>query len=348
MRKLFTVMAALAALAAGRAGAQDMLVNGAGATFPAPLYTKWFAEYHAAHPNMQFNYQSIGSGGGIQQFTAGTVDFGASDAAMLPAELEKAPDVVHIPTVLGAVVVTYNVEGLSSLKLTPEALAGIFLGKVKRWNDPAIASANAGAKLPDVEIAVMHRADGSGTTNIFTEYLSKVSPEWKAGPGTGKSVSWPAGLGGKGNEGVTGLGKPTPGSIGYVELAYAKQNNLPVAALKNRAGAFVTPSIATTSAAAAGVVLPTDFHDVSSISATNADGKDAYPIAAFTYLLVHRDAKDASKGKALVEFLHWAIRDGQKFAEPLDYAPLPKPAVEKISKAIGALTVMGKPVASAR
>ncbi len=331
---------AAAALAVPRgASAQSLLITGAGATFPYPLYSKWFSTYHDLHPELSFNYQSIGSGGGIQQLTAGTVDFGASDAPLTDEEWKKIPDVVHIPTVLGAVVVTYNVP-VGGLRLTPDALAGIFLGKITRWNDPAIAAANPGEKLPDTAIAVMHRADGSGTTNIFTDYLSKVSPDWKQKVGMGKSVKWPTGLGGKGNEGVTALVKQMPGAIGYVELAYAKQNKLPAAALRNRAGSFVLPSIESTSAAAAGVELPPDFR----VSVTDAAGKDSYPIASFTYLLVHKNSTDPQKGPALVQFLWWAVHDGQKYAAPLDYAPLPQPVVAKVSKVIEGLTVGGKPV----
>ncbi len=343
MRRFVTSCAALAAMAvAGPAAAEQLLINGAGATFPNPLYQKWFSEYHALNPGIAFNYQSIGSGGGIQQFTAGTVDFGASDAPLTDEEWAKASDAVHIPTVLGAVVITFNAP-VQGLKLTPEVLADIYLGKITRWNDKALAAVNPGLKLPDTDISVMHRADGSGTTNIFTDYLSKVSPEWKAKVGQGKSVKWPVGLGGKGNEGVTGLVKQTPGAIGYVELAYAVQNKLPMAALKNKAGVFVTPSIESTSAAAAGIPMPADYR----VSVTDAEGKDSYPIASFTYLLVHKDAKDGAKGKALVEFLWWAVHDGQKFAGALDYAPLPRAVVEKVSKTIQSLTVQGKPVSIA-
>ena len=325
--------------------AESVLVNGAGATFPFPLYSKWFSDYNKLHPNLRFNYQSIGSGGGIKQITEGTVDFGASDAPMTAEELARAPGVVHVPTVLGAVVVTYNapVEGL---KLTPETLAGVFLGKVVRWNDPALGRDNPGVKLPDAAIAVVRRSDGSGTTAIFTDYLAKVSPEWKSKVGAGKSVKWPVGLGAKGNEGVTGLVKGTPGSIGYVELAYAKQNKLPMAALRNRDGAFVSPGIEATSAAAAGVALPDDFR----VSITDASGKDAYPLASFTYLLVHRDQNDPAKGEAMLRFLWWAVHDGQSVASGLDYAPLPKEVVAKVEKTLQSLTVQGKTLslASAR
>ncbi len=315
-----------AALLLGTASsAQGLLINGAGATFPAPLYQKWFSEYNKLHPNMKFNYQSIGSGGGIKQFTEGTVDFGASDAPMKDDQIAKAPDVVHIPTVLGAVVVAYNVPGLGSLRLSGETLANIFLGKITKWNDPAIVADNPGVKLPDQSIVVARRSDGSGTNAIFTDYLAKVSPELKTKVGAGTSVKWPVGLGGKGNDGVTGLVKTTPGAIGYVELAYALQQKLAVAELKNNDGNWVKASIESTTAAAAGVEMPADFR----VSITNAPGKDAYPIAGFTYLLVHKDSKDAAKGKAIVNFLRWALNDGEKMATPLDYAPLPRGVQER-------------------
>jgi phosphate transport system substrate-binding protein len=335
------ILAAVAAslLSLGAARASTLLITGAGATFPAPLYTKWFSDYHKLKPELAFNYQSIGSGGGIQQITNGTVDFGASDAPMNEEELARLPDAVHVPTVLGAVVVTYNAP-VASLKLDPEALAAIFLGKIARWNDPALAKLNEGVKLPDAAITVAHRSDGSGTTYVFTDYLAKVSPEWKAAVGAGKSVKWPAGLGGKGNEGVTGLVKQTPGAIGYVELAYANQNKLPLAALRNRDGHFVTPSIEATSAAAAGVALPPDFR----VSITDAGGRASWPIASFTYLLVRRDQADARKGEALVRFLWWAVHDGQGLAAPLDYAPLPAPVVAQVEKTLKSLAVQGKPV----
>jgi phosphate transport system substrate-binding protein len=337
MKKL--ALAALLALAASTASAAPVLITGAGATFPFPLYSKWFSDYNKLHPDARFNYQSIGSGGGIQQFTAGTVDFGASDAPMSAEEQAKAPDVVHIPTVLVAVVITYNAP-VQGLRLTPDVLADIFLGKITKWNDPRVATLNPGTKLPDAPFAVVRRSDGSGTTYVFTDYLSKISPEWKEKAGTGKSVSWPVGLGGKGNEGVTGLVKQTPGAIGYVELAYANQNKLSTAILRNKDGNFVAPSIAATSAAAAGVAIPADYK----VSVTNASGKDAWPIASFTYLLVHQDAKDKVKGEELVKFLWWAIHDGQATAAPLEYAPLPGPVVKMLEKTIQDLKVQGKPV----
>ena len=341
MKKM--LLAALVALAGGAAQASGpSRSTGAGATVPNPLDSKWFSEYNKLFPDVRFNYQAIGSGGGIQQFTAGTVEFGATDAPMTAEELAKAPDAVHIPTVLGAVVVTYNAPFVG-LKLTPDVLAGIFLGKITRWNDPAIARVNPGITFPDTAITVVRRSDGSGTTSIFTDYLAKVSPEWKEKVGAGKSVSWPVGLGGKGNDGVTGLIKQTPGSIGYVELAYANQNKLPLTALRNRDGNFVLPSLESTSAAAAGVTMPADYR----VSLTDAAGKDAYPMASFTYLLVHKDAKDAAKGVALANFLWWAVHAGQAYAAPLDYAPLPKPVVGMVEKTIQGLLVQGKPVSLA-
>ncbi len=341
MKKGKITLAALA-LAAGAASsaAGALLVTGAGATFPFPIYSKWFAEYNKLKPELQFNYQSIGSGGGIQQITNKTVDFGASDAPMSDSELDKAPAALqHVPTVLGSVVVTYNAP-MPSLKLSPQALSAIFLGKITKWNDPAIAADNAGAALPDAPIAVVRRSDGSGTTAVFTDYLAKVSDEWKTKVGAGKSVSWPVGLGAKGNEGVTGLVKQTPGAIGYVELAYANQNKLPKAAIKNAAGKFVEPSIEATSAAAAGVEMPADYR----VSITNSAAADAYPIASFTYLLVYKNQENVEKGTALVNFLWWAIHDGQKMAAALDYAPLPAAVVSKVEATLKTLTVAGKAV----
>ena len=340
MKKLLIGAALLLGTAAS---AQGLLINGAGATFPAPLYQKWFSEYNKLNPNIKFNYQPIGSGGGIQQFTAGTVDFGASDAPMKDDQIAKAPDVVHIPTVLGAVVVVYNVPGVKNLRLSGETLANVFLGKITKWSDPAIAADNPGVKMPDQAIVVARRSDGSGTNAIFTDYLSKLSPEFKTKIGTGTSVSWPAGtLGGKGNDGVTGLVKSTPGAIGYVELAYAIQQKLAVAELKNKDGNWVKPSIESTTAAAAGVEMPADYR----VSITNASGKDSYPIAGFTWLLVHRDSKDAAKGTATVNFLRWALTEGEKLATPLDYAPLPKAVQDKVLKTIDTLTVNGAKISA--
>jgi len=337
--KRFGWIAAALLLVGGIARADALLVNGAGATFPFPLYSKWFSEYNKLHPELRFNYQSIGSGGGVKQITEKTVDFGASDSPMTDAEVQKAPGIMHIPTVLGAVVVVYN-GAPAGLKLTPDLLADIFLGKITRWNDPKLQAIAGQPKLPDVAITVCHRSDGSGTTAVFTDYLGKVSPTWKTGVGVGKAVKWPVGLGGKGNEGVTGSVKSTPGSIGYVELAYANQNKLTMAALENADKQFVTPSIESTSAAAAGVEMPADFR----VSITNARGKGVYPIASFTYVLIYKDQADAAKGKAIGNFLWWAIHDGQKLAGPLDYAPLPKPVVAKVEQELRGITVAGKSV----
>lgn len=308
------------------------LINGAGATFPYPLYSKWFSEYQKVAPEVRINYQSIGSGGGIRQFLEKTVDFGATDAPMTEEQLAKSQAaVVHVPTVLGAVALTYNLPGVTGLKLSGEVVGDIFLGKITKWNDERIAKLNPTTKLPDGAILVVHRSDGSGTTGIFTDYLSKVSPEWKSKVGVGTAVNWPAGLGGKGNEGVAGLVKQTPGSMGYVELIYAKNNNLSVAQLKNRAGKFMEPSTKSVTAAAAGGLkaMPSDFR----VSITDAEGKDAYPISGFTYLLVYKKMPK-SKGGDLVKFLDWAVTDGQKYAEPLEYASLPKSLAKRVSAKI--------------
>ncbi len=317
-------------------------MTGAGATFPYPLYSKWFYEYSNAHPGVNFNYQSIGSGGGIRQITAGTVDFGGTDAPMTEDEMAKLPGpIFHIPTAIGAVAIVYNVEGVGpGLKLTRDSLAEIFLGKISRWNDPKIASLNPGTKLPGSEIVVAHRSDGSGTTDIFTSYLSAVNAGWKEKVGKGKSVNWPVGLGGKGNEGVAGVVKQTPGAIGYVELAYATQNRMSMAALRNREGNFVLPSLEATSAAAAGAAgtMPADFR----VSLVDAPGRDAYPVCGLTWILVYKDQKDEAKGKALVAFLKWALRDGQKMNAPLLYAPIPKPVVEKVDAALKQIRFQGK------
>ena len=308
-------------------------LNGAGATFPYPMYSKWFSEYHKLHPDIQMNYQSIGSGGGIRQVIAGTVDFGATDGPMTDDQLKEAKmKILHIPTVLGADVPAYNVPGVTGeLKFTSEALSGIFLGKVTKWNDKAIASVNPGVGLPDKDIIVVHRSDGSGTTYIWTDYLSKVSPDWQNGPGKGTSVKWPIGLGGKGNEGVAGMLRQLPGSIGYVELIYAVQNNISYGSVKNSAGNFVKASLeGVTAAAASAPKMPPDFR----VSITNAPGKDAYPISSFTWLLIPEQSKDAAKGKILSDFLNWMVTDGQKMTAALSYAPLPDVVVQKVKDAI--------------
>ena len=320
---------------------ESVALTGAGATFPYPLYSKWMSQYHVLHPNVEINYQSIGSGGGIRQITARTVDFGATDAPMTGEEIQKASaKLYHIPTTLGAVVVTYNLEGLQTpLKIVPEVLADIYLGKITKWNDKRIAKENPEAKLPSTEISVVYRSDGSGTTAVFTDYLAKISPEFKDKVGQGKSVKWPKGLGAKGNEGVTGQVKTTPSTIGYVELAYAVQNTLPVAKLRNRAGQFIEPTIAAVSAAAAGVELPESL----ATSITDSTGENAYPISSFTYLLVYADLQDMKKGPALAEFLWWAIHDGQRECEALDYAPIPLPVVAKVENRLKELKVGEKP-----
>ena len=345
MRRFATVVCgatALLSLAApsGIAHADALLVNGAGSTFGFPMYSKWFSDYAKINPSMHFNYQSIGSGGGIKQITERTVDFGASDAPMTDAELAKAPGILHIPTVIGAVVIACNLPGVSSIQLAPDVVADIFLGKIVKWNDPRIQSSNNGVNLPDVSITVAHRSDGSGTTAVFTDYLGKVSPAWKTSVGVGKSVKWPVGLGGKGNEGVTGTVKSTPGAVGYVELAYARQNKMLVAAIRNHDGKFIAPTIESASAAAAGVTPPPDFR----VSITDAPGATAYPISAFTYLLVYADQTDATKGAALVNFLAWSIHDGQKLAAPLDYAPLPAPIVKRIDETLRTIKSQGKAI----
>jgi len=322
-------------------GSDSVILQGAGATFPAPLYQKWLSEYGNLHPNLKMDYQSIGSGGGIKQIKEQTVDFGASDAPMSDADLKSAPgEIVHIPTVLGAVVITYNLEGMKQpLRFSPEVIADIFLGKIKKWNDPKIAADNGGVTLPASDITVVHRSDGSGTSAVFTDYLSKVSAEWKEKVGAGVSPSWPTGIGGKGNEGVTGQVKNTPNTIGYVELAYAAKNKLPAAHIKNAAGSFIEPSIdAVTAAAAASVAnMPDDLR----ISITNAAGAQAYPISSYTYILVYKNQKDAAKGKAIVDFLWWGIHDGERFAKELLYAPLPPDVVKKAETKINSVTANG-------
>ena len=309
-------------------------LNGAGATFPYPMYSKWFSKYHDAHPDIQFNYQSIGSGGGIRQVLAGTVDFGASDGPMSDEQLAQAKiKILHVPTVLGAVVPAYNVSGVSGeIKFTPEVLAGIFMGKITNWNDKAIAAANPGVNFPkDEPIVVVHRSDGSGTTFIFTDYLSKVSSDWQSQVGKGTSVKWPVGLGGKGNEGVAGMIRQMQGSLGYVELIYAVQNKITYGTMRNAAGEFVKASLDSVTAAAASVKnMPPDFR----VSITNAPGKDAYPISSFTWLLIPAQSKDAAKGKIIADFLNWMVDDGQKMTADLTYAPLPPSVATRVKDEI--------------
>jgi len=329
MRKIVLLVCVL--LAVPVAG-QTTLV-GAGATFPYPIYSKWFSEYHKVHSDVQINYQSIGSGGGIRQVTSGTVDFGASDMPMTDKQLSEVKTrILNLPTVLGADVPAYNIPGVTGeVKFTPEALAGIFLGKISKWNDKAITSANPGVNFPDKDIIVVHRSDGSGTTFIWTDYLSKVSPEWKSQVGSDTSVKWPVGLGQKGNEGVAGSLRQMAGSIGYVELIYAVQNNIPYGSVRNSAGVFVKASLdSVTAAAASAPKMPADFR----VSITNAPGKDAYPISSFTWLLIPAQSKDAAKGKMLADFLSWMVSDGQKMTSSLSYAPLPDNVAAKVKEAI--------------
>jgi phosphate transport system substrate-binding protein len=343
--KLFskvTLAAAFVAAAAVPAVAQDL--TGAGATFPYPIYSKWFSDY-AAKTGVKINYQSIGSGGGIRQLSEQTVDFGATDAPMSDAELAKAKGgpVLHIPTVLGAVVVTYNVPELKKpLRLDGTTLADIFLGKITKWNDPRITSLNPGAKLPASDILVVHRSDGSGTSYVFTDYLSSASKDWATKPGKGKEVQWPVGLGGKGNEGVAGQVKQLPGSIGYVELAYAKQNKLAYADIKNANGQFVAPSIEAVTLAAAGAASKLPPNSDYRVSIVNAAGKGAYPISSFTWLLVYQQQTDAVKGKKLLDFVRWALTDGEKSAATLDYAPLPPVMAKQLIKRLSTVTVAAK------
>ncbi|MBI3507712.1 MAG: phosphate ABC transporter substrate-binding protein PstS [Proteobacteria bacterium] len=322
-----------AGLSLGSARAQQITINGAGATFPYPIYSKWFDEYHKAHAGVQINYQSIGSGGGIRQVTEGTVDFGATDGPMSDEQIGKVKGkILHIPTVLGAVVPTFNVEGVSELNLSGAVLADIFLGKITKWNDPAIAKLNKDAKLPDAPITVVHRSDGSGTTFVFVDYLSKVSKEWETKVGRATSVNWPAGLGGKGNEGVAGLVKQTPNALGYNELIYAVQNDIKYASVQNKSGNFVKADLASVSAAAAGVKMPKDYR----VSITDGAGAKAYPISSFTWLLVY-EQNAAPKGRILKDFLGWMLDGGQKMASDLHYAPLPDGVKASIKKTIAAI-----------
>jgi len=312
----------------------QVLINGAGATFPYPIYSKWFDEYHRKFPQLQINYQSIGSGGGIRQVMEGTVDFGASDMPMTDEQLTQAKiKVLHFPTVLGANVAAYNIPDVKEeLNFTQEALAGIFLGKITKWTDPQLKNANPGIKLPNSDIVVIHRSDGSGTTYVWTDYLAKVSPEWKSKVGVNTSVNWPVGLGGKGNEGIAGLIKQTPNSIGYVELVYAVQNQITYGKVRNLSGTFVKADLSSVTAAAAGASkqMPEDFR----VSITNADGKDAYPIASFTWLLVPVKIEDPAKKKGITDFLQWMLTDGQNMVEALSYARLPQEVIAMEQKTI--------------
>lgn len=345
MKRTLAALALAAALgSAATACAQEIRLTGAGATFPYPIYSKWVLEYVTVRPNMQINYQSIGSGGGIRQFSDHTVDFGATDGPMTDSAIAAiGGNVHHIPTVLGAVVPVYEVPGVTAqLRFTPEVLSGIFLGQITKWNDSRIAAANAGVTLPDADIVVVHRSDGSGTTFIFTDYLSKVSAEWQRRVGKGTSVSWPVGLGGRGNEGVASTVKRTPGAIGYVELVYATQNRIPYGLVRNRAGTFVQATLASTTAAAASAQFAanTDFR----VSITDAPGADAYPIASFTWILIPKDISNAVNGRALLEWLWWATHDGQRFANSLGYATLPAPVVTLIEARLKTVTSGGRAI----
>lgn len=328
MWKSLTGLTFLAIAAGCSSSGGDGAITGAGATFPYPLYTKWIAEYSQVAPGVAINYQSIGSGGGIRQVTERTVDFGATDAPMTDEQLAKARDMLHIPTCIGAVAIAYNLQGVGpGLKLRPDTIAGIFLGQIQKWDDPKITADNPGEKLPSAPIATVHRSDGSGTTKLFLDYLSRVSPAWEKGPGTGTSIAWPSGIGAKGNEGVAAQIKSQPASIGYVEIAYAVQNKMSVAQIRNRAGQFVTPTLESTTAAARGIgaKLPEDLR----VSLVDADGEDAYPIAGFTFILLRSRQTEPERGRALVGFLTWALQEGQSFAADLHYAPLPAEVAEK-------------------
>ena len=339
MRPTSNVAAAVAAclvLSACGAAEQAQNLTGAGATFPYPIYSKWFDEYTKTHPGVHINYQSLGSGAGIRQVTEGTVDFGATDGPMNEEQLsafreKNGAGILHFPTVLGAVVPTYNLPSVTQdLRFTPAALARIFLGTVTKWNDSAIASANPGVTLPEVDIVVIHRSDGSGTTFVWTDYLSKVSPDWSSGPGKGTSVNWPVGLGGKGNEGVSGLVKQTPNSIGYVEMIYALQNQMPVGLVQNSSGNFVKASLDAVTAAAAEMIMPDDFR----VSITNSGVANAYPISSFTWLLIPERIKDSAKSATLKEFVTWMLGPGQAMAPALEYAPLPAAVIAKEQQAL--------------
>lgn len=330
LKKILTGVAVGVSIAVTALAAGPVLINGAGATFPYPIYSKWFDVYSKAHTGVQFNYQSIGSGGGIKQISAKTVDFGATDGPMTQDQMSQAPGrIYHIPMVMGAVAVVYNIEGVKTgLKLTPDVLADIFLGNITQWNDPRIVTTNPDVDLPNEPILVVHRSDGSGTSYIFTDYLSSVSPQWKAKVGKATSVNWPVGLGGKGNEGVAGVVKQSPGSIAYAELAYAVHNDINYAHIANKSGSFIEPTMTSTSKAAEGVEIPEDFR-VSLVDSTNPE---AYPIAGFTWLLIYQNMDDPVKGAAIVDFIKWAIHEGQDYTKDLLYAPLPEDVVAMIEK----------------
>jgi len=334
---VFATLAGLALLVSG-IGAQTIQINGAGATFPNPIYSKWFSEYNKANPKVQINYQPIGSGGGIRQLSNQTVFFGATDGPMTPEQMQQAPGkVLHLPTVLGAVVPIYNLQGAGELKFNGQVLADIYLGKITKWNDAAIAKLNAGAKLPATDITVVHRAEASGTSYIWVDFLAKVSPEWLKKAGVATSVNWPVGLGGKGNEGVSGLVQQTPGSIGYVELIYAIQNKISYGSVQNADGEFVRATVQSVTAAAGAAVknMPKDFR----VSITNAPGKGVYPISSFTWLLLYENPKDKAQSKVMVDFVKWALTDGQKFAPDLGYAPLPAEVVKLEMAVLGTIKV---------
>ena len=348
VRSIAVAISAAALLSGGVVSAQSVDLTGAGATFPYPIYSKWFADY-AKSTGVKINYQSIGSGGGIRQLSEQTVDFGASDGPMSDQELAgaKGGPVLHFPTVMGAVVITYNIPGLNRpLNLSGDVISDIFAGKITKWNDARIVAQNRGVALPKSDILVVHRSDGSGTTYIFSDYLTAVSPSWSSSLGKGKEIKWPVGLGGKGNEGVAGQVKQTPGSIGYVELAYAKQNNLPYANVRNAAGRYVSPSIASVTAAAGSMKLPknTDYR----VSIANAPGKESYPISSMTWILVYQNQPDRVKGTKLVNFLRWAYKDGEKTAATLDYAPLPASMLAQLQSRLKTIRIAGTRVGDAR
>ena len=340
-RSLGGILAAVLALATTAAWAQTIQLNGAGATFPYPIYSLWFEVYRSVNPNVQVNYQPIGSGGGIRQITARTVDFGGSDAPLTDEQLAAAPKkLLHIPTVIGSVAVIYNLPGVGTgLKLTPEVLSGIYLGQITRWNDERLAALNPDVRLPNLPIAVTRRSDGSGTTHLFTSYLSQVSPEWAERVGSGTSVAWPVGLGGQGNAGVAGLVRQIPGAIGYVEIAYALQNGMTYAALQNQSGEFVLPTMEATSLAGF-APMPDDLR----ATIVNTSHPQGYPIAGFTWLVVYQEQDDPVKGKALVDMLWWVIHEGQELAPQLDYAPLPENVVALAEEMIASITHQGRPL----